>query len=145
MLQSGGAMNHLAAGAVGQLLPRTADLKEPSTLERHVAALSAELQESCDALVDALLEAAPPGVRVARPDGGYFVWVVPPDLDASREAGSRATEADLSVRFGAGEDFYLGGEGAGPLRLCFARRSQEDLRQIGRKIGSWLKGRFVQE
>jgi DNA-binding transcriptional MocR family regulator len=77
---------------------------------------------------DAMLEALDrdlPGVRVTRPDGGYFLWAELDDVDAG-ELLPRAEEA--GVTFVKGTDFFpAGGGGDHSLRLAFSFVSVDEI------------------
>ncbi len=65
--------------------------------ERHLAALRRELANQQAAAVESLARHLPPGYRLQRPEGGYFLWLeLPPGNDAI-EIHARALEQGFSV------------------------------------------------
>jgi DNA-binding transcriptional MocR family regulator len=71
----------LAAAMPSQLA--LADYLGQGGYERHLRHLRQTLERQRDLMLDALAEHFPPGTRVTRPRGGYFLWVVlPSGVDA---------------------------------------------------------------
>jgi DNA-binding transcriptional MocR family regulator len=86
-----------------------------------------------DAMLDALDEESPGGVRWSRPDGGYFLWLdLPHGVDA-RDVLARAEEA--GVTFVPGTDF-----GAAPntARLAYSFVSPGEIREGVRRLAALL-------
>ncbi|TMK73495.1 MAG: PLP-dependent aminotransferase family protein [Actinobacteria bacterium] len=86
-----------------------------------------------DAMLDALEEEFPAGVRWSRPEGGYFLWL---DLPEGVDAGdvlARAEEA--GVTFVQGTDF---GGPANSARLAYSFVSPDEIREGVRRLAALL-------
>lgn len=86
----------------------------------------------------ALLSATlPPQVRVTYPDGGYYVWLELPGVDA---AALRAEAVAAGVDFRPGPVFSVDGSFTSCLRICFTYHDEERLttgiERLTRVIGS---------
>lgn len=76
---------------------------------RHLRQLRDTLSSARDAMIEAIQLHFPPGTRVTRPDGGYFLWLeLPGDID-TRALQQAALAHDISLApgalFSAREDF----------------------------------------
>ena len=88
---------------------------EGGDYDRHLRALRRALAEQQRALRTAVLQHFPPGTRVTRPLGGYFVWVeLPPGHDSL--ALHRAALAE-GISLAPGPLFSAGGDFRACLRL----------------------------
>ncbi len=69
---------------------------ERGSYERHLRELRATLQDNRDQYIEAVSRHFPPGTRVSRPSGGYFLWIeLPSHVDAltlQRQAMARGRE-----------------------------------------------------
>ena len=65
--------------------------------ERHLAALRRELANQQAAAVESLARHLPPGYRLHRPEGGYFLWLELPAGTDAIEIHARALEQGFSV------------------------------------------------
>ncbi|MEV6981317.1 aminotransferase class I/II-fold pyridoxal phosphate-dependent enzyme [Sphaerisporangium sp. NPDC051017] len=93
---SGGSLNHTTSLAVAILL-RGGDY------DRHLTRLRGRLHERCDALAGRLRASLPDDVEIARPRGGFFLWLS--HRNGWSEAELLATADRAGVRVGAGSRF----------------------------------------
>jgi 2-aminoadipate transaminase len=97
---------------------------ERGRFEANVERVRSGLRERRDAMLRALEDAAPEGVRWNRPQGGYFLWLALGD----RESASVArTAGEHGVNVIPGVDFFPRGSGHGghEARLAFSYESAE--------------------
>lgn len=60
-----------------------ADFVQTRSYDRHLQELRQNLAVQQNRMVEAIERFFPPGTRVARPQGGYFLWLeLPPQVDA---------------------------------------------------------------
>ena len=77
-----------------------------------------------NAMLDALEQESPDGVRWSRPEGGYFLWL---DLPEGVDAGELLVRAeDAGVTFVQGADF---GSASNTARLAYSFVSPEEIRE----------------
>jgi 2-aminoadipate transaminase len=105
-------------------------------LDRHIEDIRALYRERRDAMLAAIDEHFPDGVRHTRPRGGLFVWAeLPPHVDA-RELLLEAVQE--KVAFVPGQGFHPDGSGSNTMRLNFSNvppaRLHEGIRRLGRVI-----------
>jgi len=112
---------------------------EAGGMPRHLAQIRAEYRLRRDAMLSALEEHFPPGVRWNRPSSGMFIWVeLPREMDAT--ALLRTAVETEQVAFSPGSVFASkpGGHASHCLRLSFANsppaRIEEGIRRLGRVI-----------
>ncbi len=109
-------------------------------LDRHLDHLRRLYGQRLRAMLAALEEHFPEGVRWTRPTGGMTLWVeLPGRLDAAellREAAPRG------VLFAPGPAFYPNGGGHSGLRLTFNRETPERIRTGVRILGELIRRRM---
>jgi len=86
-----------------------------------------------DAMLDALDEEFPGGVRWSRPDGGYFLWLDLPEGVDGGDVLARAEEA--GVTFVPGTDF---GGAPNSARLAYSFVSPDEIREGVRRLAALL-------
>jgi len=94
-------------------------------LDRHIPVIRSIYHERRDAMLAALEEYMPEGVRWTRPEGGMFLWLTLPDHVDMKALFVRAVE--LKVAFVAGTDFYANGSAANTMRLNFSHPDREHI------------------
>jgi len=94
-------------------------------LGAHVQRLRTEYGARCDALVDGLAAALPPGSVHNRPDGGMFVWARLPDGWDAAALLARALAHD--VAYVPGAPFFSGPPDPAALRLSFTAHPPEEI------------------
>jgi 2-aminoadipate transaminase len=93
----------------------------------YLERLKETYKERRDAMLDALAEFMPAGVRWTRPEGGFFVWVTLPE---GLDAAALATEAlARNVVYVPGADFYPDGSVEDRLRLSYSFAGPGRVRQ----------------
>jgi DNA-binding transcriptional MocR family regulator len=98
--------------------------------EPGVERMRAALRERCDALTAALDRHLGDRVRYVRPEGGYFLWIELPGVDADALA-DRADAAGVPVV--KGSSCYPDGRGREAIRLAFSACPAADMEEgIGR-------------
>jgi len=65
--------------------------------DRHLEKLRQALQSQQEAALVAINKHFPAGVRVATPEGGYFLWLELPEQVDALEVHRRAVEAHISI------------------------------------------------
>ena len=125
LLQSGGGLAPLSEALVGELLAS-------GEAVRHLERLRRVYEARAAALTDALA-AELPEARFGRPQGGYFVWVHLPGLDAD---GLLDVAAPAGVRFAPGRRFRPDGRPDDHLRLSFSHHPPERLREAVRRLAA---------
>ncbi len=110
-----------------------------SDVDAHVDRLRAEYGARCDALLDGLGNALPPGSFHNRPDGGMFVWARLPD---GWDAGAMLPRALAhEVAYVPGAPFFSGPPDPATLRLCFATHPPDEIRTGLERLATALDGR----
>jgi 2-aminoadipate transaminase len=105
-------------------------------LERQVPKLCAAYRTRRDAMLAALGETMPAGIRWTTPEGGMFLLLtLPPEMSGS--AISRAALAE-NVLVVPGDDFHLHG-GENTLRLNFSNCAPETIRCGIQRLASLIK------
>ena len=95
--------------------------------DRQVKRFREVYRERAEALLGALDEHAPPGVRWTRPTGGFYVWLtLPEQLDAS---AMLAKALQRRVAYVPGRGFYADGSGEHQLRLCYSFPTPDSIRE----------------
>jgi DNA-binding transcriptional MocR family regulator len=106
-------------------------------LEPHIAQLVARYRTRRDALLAALEQERPDGVRWTRPAGGFFVWLTLPEpLEAETVL---ATAAERGVLFAPGVHFFAEGGGHRNLRLPFSFLSEAQIAEGVRTLAEVIK------
>jgi 2-aminoadipate transaminase len=103
-------------------------------LERHVPFIRSTYHRRRDAMLTALEQHMPPGVRWTKPDGGMFLWLTLPDHHNSSDLLARALDA--GVAFVPGEPFHPNGGGNNTMRLNFSHSSPERIAVAIERLGS---------
>jgi DNA-binding transcriptional MocR family regulator len=120
----------LAQGLVGDLL-RTGYYR------RHLVRIRRIYRERRDAMVAALAESLPEGVRFTRPRGGLHLWVMsdhPADADRLLEVSRRQ-----GVLFSPGRLFFSDNRRSSSFRLNYASHSPEQIRDGVRRLVGCLR------
>ena len=131
VIDSGGHLSHFASCVVSVAM-------KSQMLDTHLAQLRKVYQERCKCLVEALEVCLPADCSLARPEGGYFVWVqLPAEADAKEVAsapekfGFLAKPGPVFSTLGAGSDNCL--------RLCFARLQPTQLIEGVKRVAAAIK------
>jgi 2-aminoadipate transaminase len=105
-------------------------------LHEHLEVLRRAYPRKCQAMLAALQESIPQGLRWNEPAGGFFLWC---HLEAGlRSRDLLAEAAQRRVAFVVGEAFHADGGGQEALRLNFTYQSEQQIREGIRRIGEAL-------
>ena len=97
-------------------------------------------RERRDAMLGALDEEFPPGVRWTRPTGGFYVWA---DLGSQLDTRSMLAKAITArVAYVPGGAFYADGQGASCLRLSYCYPTPEEIREGIRRLAGVIEEEF---
>jgi 2-aminoadipate transaminase len=88
-----------------------------------------------DAMLGALSEQAPEGWRWTHPEGGFYVWVTVPGIDAT---ASLPIAVDHRVAYVPGTAFYTDGRGRDAMRLSFSYPNEDQIREGIRRLTTAL-------
>jgi DNA-binding transcriptional MocR family regulator len=105
-------------------------------LEKHIDRLRQAYATRRDAMLDAIADSFPSGVRYTRPSGGLFIWVTLPEAIEARDVLRDAIAH--KVVFIPGESFHADGGGANTLRLNFTHSAPEQIREGIARLGCVL-------
>jgi len=106
-------------------------------VDRHIPFIKKLYKEKRDAMLEALEEYMPEGVRWTRPIGGFFVWMWMPEGVNSRQLLVKAIKR--GVAFVPGDAFYPNGGGENTARLNFSYPSIEEIREAIRRLAEVLR------
>ncbi|OZI29479.1 GntR family transcriptional regulator [Bordetella genomosp. 7] len=105
--------------------------------DRHLRRLRATLAAQQERMLDAVARYFPPGTRVTRPQGGFFVWLEMPAPADALDLHRRALARGISVA--PGPIFSAGGQFAHALRLNYGHpwddRMEDAMRELGALAG----------
>lgn len=108
-----------------------------NNLEAHIAKIRALYQEQAQAMMDAMDEYFPAGVRYTRPHGGMFLWVTLPEGVSAMELFPRALEK--KVAFVPGDPFYVNTQNVNAMRLNYTNADCDTIREGIRRLGELLR------
>lgn len=120
-----------------------ADYLQQGGLDRHLRQLRQRLADNEAALVAAIETHFPAGTRLARPAGGYFLWLeLPPDIDTLRLHRAALAEG---ISIAPGPIFSAKREFAHFLRLNFGH--PEEQRQVSAiaRLGQLIRAQLGRE
>ena len=127
LLDSGGGMNPFTSAIVDEYI-------ESGDLDRNIHNLKLAYSTRLNALT-AALDRYIPGAEYYRPEGGFFVWVRLPGVDASK-LRPRAKEAGVDFRPGA---LFSSRDGLSEyIRLGFCYYSPNEIKEGVSRLGNCL-------
>jgi 2-aminoadipate transaminase len=106
-------------------------------IDRHLPRIKAIYKEKRDAMLNALEEYMPEGVKWTRPVGGMFVWIWFPEGVNTRELFKKALEK--KVAFVPGDAFFPNGGGENTARLNFSYPPLDKLREGIKRLAEAYK------
>jgi DNA-binding transcriptional MocR family regulator len=122
--------NTLAQWALGEFIRQ-------GWLHEHLVTLRQVCPRKCRAMLAALADHVPLGLRWNEPDGGFNLWC---HLEAGLRSKDLLAEAGRrQVAFVVGEAFHADGGGQEALRLNFSYQSEQNLREGVRRLGDALR------
>jgi 2-aminoadipate transaminase len=105
-------------------------------LERHIPTIRTLYGNQCQAMLTALEQHFPLGVRWTRPEGGMFIWVtLPSHIDAMQLLDAALAN---NVAFVPGAPFYANAPETNTLRLSFVTVPPERI-----ALGIAILGRLI--
>ncbi len=111
-------------------------------LDEHARLICRVYRERRDAMLAAMEEHFPPGVRWTRPKGGLFLWgTLPEHMDSSLILRAAIEE---KVAFVPGAPFFPCGGGANTMRLNFSYPTPETIREGIARLGRVLVQQTVE-
>jgi 2-aminoadipate transaminase len=110
-------------------------------LPGHIETIRAEYRKRLTAMLEAVEEHFPPGVRFTRPRGGLFVWVeLPQGMDTTKFVRQAV---DRGVLFPPGAGFYRDGTGLNTMRLNFSNQPPDRIREGVKRLGVVIREQFA--
>ncbi len=110
----------------------TAEFLESSSMDERIQRISAVYRARRDAMLAALEQEMPAGVRFTRPQGGLFLWVELPEGVDARALLARSLEHD--VAFVPGSSFFPNGGHENTMRLNFSNMPEERIAEGVRRL-----------
>lgn len=125
-------------GSSGPFLTRVvAQFAADGRLERHIEALRKLYRSKRDVMLDAIDAEFVDGVKVVRPDGGFFVWCTLPDGMSATKLLARSEE--LGASFLPGTACFANGQGDNAIRLAFSFQPAEKITEGMALIGKAMR------
>jgi 2-aminoadipate transaminase len=106
-------------------------------LDEHIKLIRKVYHERRDAMLDALEEHMPAGVKWTHPQGGLFLWITLPEGCKSSEVFKEAVKQN--VAFVSGESFHPHGGGENTMRLNFSFQNPETINEGIARLGKVLR------
>jgi DNA-binding transcriptional MocR family regulator len=118
-----------------------AEFVADGSYDRHLRKLRRVLRARRDALLEALAQEMPEGVRWTLPEGGYQVWV---ELPQGLDTGELLADAvGAGLLFAPGFQFNHDGRASRCLRLTFAVADVEPLRRGVKILAGVVRDRLT--
>ena len=96
-------------------------------IDTHMAGLCEVYRSRRDAAMAAIEEFFPAEVEYTRPEGGYFIWLTVPGLNAT-EMLPRAMN-EIGVAYVPGESFFANADQSCNIRLSYSQMTEENIRE----------------
>ena len=108
-----------------------AEVMQGDFLEHHIPKIRALYKKQRNAMLVALKEKMPEGVRWNTPEGGMFLWVTLPSVNGKpmRAVDLLPVAVEHGVAFVPGAPFYSGEADASTLRLSFVTASEAEIQK----------------
>jgi 2-aminoadipate transaminase len=117
-------------------------LRRGGMLER-LSGVVAIYRRKCQAMLEALAQEMPDGVRWTRPEGGLFLWVtLPEDVDTGALLWPAVEEE--GVAYVPGASFFADGSGRNTMRLNFSYPSEEEIHEGIARLARLIRRRTPQ-
>ncbi len=117
------------------------ELLKDGFLDEHVHLIRRVYQERRDAMLAAMEEYFPAGVKWTHPQGGMFLWVTLPEGSDATELLKQALEHN--VVFVPGASFYPNGGVSNTLRLNYSHDKPERIQEGIERLGRVLHKAFI--
>jgi len=96
-------------------------------IDAHMEGLCAVYKSRRDAALAAIQEFFPSNVEFTRPEGGYFIWLTVPGVNAT-ELLPRAMN-EMGVAYVPGESFFAAADQSCNIRLSYSQMTEEKIRE----------------
>ncbi len=106
-------------------------------LDAQIKANNSVYQKRRDAAVEALRAEMPECVSFTEPDGGFFCWLTIPGVN-TLELLDRACK-EIKVAFVPGATSFVQGDRADCLRLSFAQKEPDDIREGIKRLAALIR------
>ena len=109
-------------------------------LPSHLASILPGYAEKLNAMLEAMDDCFPAGVKYQKPDGGLFVWgELPEGADVLPLLKRATSDPEYKVAYIPGEHFFVDGTGKNTFRLNFSSETVERLRIGMQRLGKLFK------
>lgn len=106
-------------------------------INQHINKIKLAYGKQRDAMVQAIEEHFPKGVKITHPEGGMFLWVTLPQELSAMKVFEKAI--DKKVAFVPGDPFYINKKDVNTLRLNFSSVDEETIKVGISRLGEVLK------
>ena len=106
-------------------------------LDAHMEIICKVYKGRRDAALSAIQEFFPASVKYTRPDGGFFIWLTVPGLNATTMLPRAMNE--IGVAYVPGESFFAGAEHSCNIRLSYSQMSEANIREGISRLASLIK------
>ena len=108
-----------------------------NAFDKHITKIKNLYREQSSAMVEAIKEFFPKGIKHTTPQGGMFLWVTLPQGVSSMELFDKAIKN--KVAFVPGDPFYVTERNVNALRLNYTNASPETIREGIKRLGDILQ------
>jgi 2-aminoadipate transaminase len=105
-------------------------------MDAHMLNLCTVYKSRRDAALAAIAQFFPDNVEYTKPDGGYFIWLTIPGVNAT-ELLLRAMN-EMEVAYVPGEFFFAGAEQSCNIRLSYSQMSEVKIHEGMSRLGMLL-------
>ncbi|ABM80281.1 PLP-dependent aminotransferase family protein [Hyperthermus butylicus] len=114
-----------------------AEILKRGIIDRNIPKIKRIYKEKRDAMLRALEQYMPEGVKWTKPIGGLFIWVWLPEKINARKLLNKAIEN--GVVFVPGDSFFPNGGGKNTMRLNFSYPSPEEIEEGIKRLAKTIK------
>lgn len=103
----------------------------------HIKKIALTYRKRRDAMLEALKEFFPKGIKWTKPKGGFFVWVTLPEyIDTTSMLAKAISE---KVAYVPGRAFFADGSGKNYMRLNFSYPKEKDIKEGIRRLSEVIE------
>ncbi len=106
-------------------------------LDAHMGNICKVYKGRRDAALSAIQEFFPASVKNTRPDGGFFIWLTVPGLNATTMLPRAMNE--IGVAYVPGESFFAGAEHSCNIRLSYSQMNEAKIREGILRLANLIK------
>lgn len=106
-------------------------------IEEHIKKICECYGRQCRAMMAAIKEFCPPGIKHSHPEGGMFLWAEMPEGASARQLLDLAVKE--KVLFVPGDPFYVNKKDSNTLRLNFTCSNEQEIRTGIERLGNAMK------